>query len=291
MKNTIYILIIIIILSIFVSALPLYASDSNEVPLAILFRNYQELTKEIIPNMAVEDVPENGHIAIDYSVEILKKFPNSLEAFYTIVFFSNISLGENNVKEKYKILKDIHLSNLSDLEFKPYEKLIFLLLLLRNAERAGIDEAKTNYDLAWSTLINMKGSKNTNYAALANIIMILEQGRLEDINYFMESFSSHVAIPLVDLEKNADYFVNGEYQKYVTEVKTMSEKYKNINTPWGWKIIIDYYSGLIFGYCELNDYENAKNYLSTIEKEAPDYWKLDILRLKLQEISNNKIKR
>ena len=87
---------------------------------------------------------------------------------------------------------------------------------------------------------------------------------------------------IVDLFIATQYYNEKQYEKCIQETNKLIEKYKEIASPFGWKLVMDYYCLIIHCYIEMNDIENAEKYYDLIEKEAPDYYYLHQIKMSLR---------
>lgn len=74
------------------------------------------------------------------------------------------------------------------------------------------------------------------------------------------------------------YYNDRQYEKCIQEANRLIEKYKQIVSPFGWKLVMDYYGLLIHCYVEINDTENAEKYIMLMEHDAPDYPEINNLK-------------
>lgn len=273
MKNK----IIILLLTISIFILPLSTSATEEINVEENFKNFCSIifpkdTNNIVNNLAV-----NGTIAVDYSVSIIKNKPLSLEAFYTIYFLPKVFNGRM-FKEKFENFKEKHMPNIKELNFEPYEKIVFLLMLLSPVAANNYEEFQANAEMSKKILNDMKIScEDKNYAALANIALLWNKSeKTNNLNYFKENFPNHPAIPIVELELKSIEYENNT-QICIDEIQKLINKYGEIETPLGYKIKDEYLNSLTYCYIKMGDYENASKCVELIKKEAPNYRNLNNL--------------
>lgn len=226
----------------------------------------------------------NGHFAVDYAVEILKENPNSIEACEIVELVTH-TLNDDKTKDFYKILKEKHMPNFDDPDFEPAEKIIFLSMLRCGVESKSLEENKQYQLLANKGFVNMKDNcNNPDYAALATkglFMVINNEERLKHTKYFYENYHYHKYIPHIEQSIINELYCENDPQKCIDELLKLTEKYKDLVTPHGWRIIMEFYCDIAYNYRDLKDYENAKKYYYMIEKEAPNYWNLKYLKPRL----------
>jgi len=231
---------------------------------------------------------EEGNIAVNYAVEILKKAPNSLEAYYTVDFLRN-AYKDKKVINQWNKLKEKHMPNIDDPNFEPAEKLIFVNMLMASFMANSIDDFKENIRLTDKILDSMKENcQDKNYAALA-MITSLKMKKIKRWDYmelFTEKFPEHSIIPLMKMNYIYAKYVEDENdnQKCIEELFKLVEKYKNTISPNGWRIAMSFYNQVAFCYINLNDIENARKYYNLIKSEAPDYSNLSNLEDALKSV-------
>ncbi|HBC73713.1 MAG TPA: hypothetical protein DC017_02420 [Candidatus Wallbacteria bacterium] len=231
-----------------------------------------------------------GHLAVDYAVEILKENPNSIEAC-EIVELVTRTLNDDKTKDFYNKLKEKHMPNFDDPDFEPAEKIIFLSMLRCGIEAKNLEENKQYQLLANKGFINMKDNcMNSDYAALATKGLFKNKSNEERLmykKYFLEKYPQHKHIPHIKQSIINELYCENNPQKCIEELLKLAEQYKNLSTPHGWRIVMDYYCDIAYTYRDLKDFENAKKYYYMIEKEVPNYWNLKYLKPRLFPESND----
>jgi len=243
----------------------------------LLVRNYDILQKNDFQNMP---------FIIDYSIEILKKSPNSIADYYTVGFVSATNCCETNeMITKFKKMHEKYFSSIDDLTSDTVEKIILADLLY-----CGFSINKmTETEIMISQELGKKILKAiaSNYSkkdcsALAMLFLATNSSSneiIETCEKFKELYPDHGSIPLVNakilIEK---YLFNAEtkdYLKYIEEIKKIIDIYKDIESPFGkYKLITDVYASIIQTYLELDKLDSAKEYLELIKKEAPNFYRL-----------------
>jgi len=275
MKN----FIIFILTLLFFSSFSLYAiaqdnPSSNECSINQLYRDVTRIT---FPTRAEFDKGkqyENLHIAMDYTVEILKRNPASLEAYCAL---AHIRYGlEYNQKatEKYKIWKKKYLNALADPDTDSAEKLVFMAVLYNEDPDVYNDKPlEKNHKICVDGLKKMKDEcKNRDYAALATLILFSERNKNLHCFEFLEKFPSHVAVPIVKLSiATGHIFIDKDYDKCIAETNNLYNRYKNNEMPDGWKFSINCYEILAWAYIAKKDMKNATKYYNLIKESVPDF--------------------
>jgi len=273
-------LIILIALNAFIVNASAQVSTSE----TSLTESYKNL-EDIYINAVLRDDYSKYELAIDYSVEILKK-PNTIEAICALSFIAHIAQNRNAPPQKFKEFKEKYYTNLNDYSTNMPEKIILAYMMLSGVNPDhNNDEFETNSKLGLETLLSMKSNcPNEDYAVIVFLILM---GGDNNLSYeFINKFPKHQAIPWVNLNIAIDYYCKDNAQKAIEIANEMIEKYKNIMTPSGYRLVIYYYNVILLSYVKLNDYVNAKKYLGLIEKEVPNFWYLPKLRPMVESIKN-----
>lgn len=273
-------LIILITLNIFIINASAQVSTSE----TSLTKSYKNL-EDIYINAVLKDDTSKYELAIDYSVEILKK-PNTIEAICALSFIAHIAQNRNAPPQKFKEFKEKYYSNLNDYSANMPEKIILAYMMLSGVNPDhNNDEFETNSKLGLETLLSMKSNcPNEDYAVI--VFLILMGGDINLSYEFINKFPNHQAIPWVNLNIAIDFYCKDNAQKAIEIANEMIEKYKNIMTPSGYRLVMYYYNVILLSYVKLNDYVNAKKYLDLIEKEVPNFWYLPKLRPMVENIKN-----
>lgn len=269
MKN-----ISIIILFILILTSPIYAQSTHEIKLnAIFLKSF---------DIAVSENFDLYHLIVDYSVEIIKYKPDSLEIVYLSVplnYVMDTDSQKKQIQYIYNLYKDKYLSDLENLETDLPEKMILALMLrsglhILNYEITPEEQAlyKTGTKIL-EKIMNEHSVKN--YATVAGLLLQIgtEGTALHYGKIFKEKFPEYPFMPKIDL----DVFVcenslKENYQTVIDMPQEFIEKYKKINTPFGYKMVIDCYASIIWSCIEIKDFKKANEYLDLIKKEAPNFW-------------------
>ncbi len=249
-----------------------------------LTESYKNL-EDIYINVVLRDDYSKYELAIDYSVEILKK-PNTIEAICALPFIAHIAQNRNASPQKFKEFKNKYYSNLNDYSTNMPEKIILAYMMLNGVNPDhNNEEFEINSKLGLETLLNMKDKcLDDNYAIIVFLILM---GRDNNLSYeFINKFPKHQAIPWVNLNIAIDFYCKDNAQKAIEIADEMIEKYKSIMTPSGYRLVIYYYNIMLLSYVKLNDYANAKKYFDLIEKEVPNFWYLSKLRPLVESVKN-----
>jgi len=277
------VIIIILLLIMLFSNSSVSAQSTEELEINSIYKNlYSIIYKKIdISNVPNVD-PKQIEMALDYIIEIYKKRPDSMEAYFSTFFIQHILKSE--IKNKYNQLKDKHLTNLNDPDFETGEKLVFLWLLKSAWVANSMEDAKNNIQLSNDAFINIKENcKNKNYAALAAAALSLDPiKQVEFKKFIINNVPEHKAIPYI-LGEVAYFEDKPDYVKCIENLQKLNSKFGNVETPNGWKLSLDYYTLIANSYIEMNDLQNAKLYLEMIEKEAPNHWAIKFLKSALQQ--------
>lgn len=263
-----------------------FAQSSYEIEINSLFLK--------VTSISVNNDAPNFSTAIDYSIEIIKKRPDSFEAAYVIQFLDRMLICDrpNKLKEKFIELKKDYLPDIDNVDSNAAEKLLLMYILLAGySETDNEDEAENNNKLGKEKLIHMlESSSDKNLEALA-LICLARNCIADSQKYdreFISKFPDHKAISLIELDKAfCDYYaMRCDYSAFISIALSLSEKYKNVITPFGNSVAIDCYSLITHSYVRLKNYEKAKEYLDMIKKEAPGYWHLAELEKRVSELKN-----
>jgi len=255
--------------------------STSELEITKMYNNLEN----IYINAVLRKDYSKYELAIDYSVEILKK-PNTIEAICALPFICHIAQNRNGPPSKFKEFKEKYYSNLNDYSTNMPEKIILAYMMLNGVNPDhNHEEFEINSKRGLETLLNMKDNcSNNDYAVIVFLILM---GRKSQLSYeFFNKYPNHQAIPWVNLNITIDYYLKDDTQKAIKTAHEMIEKYKNIMTPSGHRFVINYYNVIVRSYIKLNDYANAKKYLDLIEKEVPNYWYLSRLRPDVEKIKN-----
>lgn len=262
-----------------------FAQSSQEISINDLYKKaysivYERLDVTNLPNVDNKKAPE----AVNCILEIYKRKPDSLEAYYSTFLLKYII--KTRLSEKYEEMKDKHLANLNDPNFETGEKLIFLWLIasqwMHNVKlEEGIDNESIN-----NVLISIRDNcKNKSYSVLAAAMLSdVPLLALENLKKIIEIAPEHPAVPYVMAEIISIENKN-DPQKCIREIQILINKFGNIETPSGWRMVYEYYFFIAYVYVDVKDHENAKKYYEIIQKEAPDFCNLICLKTALDYIN------
>lgn len=285
----IYKIFILFTLLILFQPLLVYAKTTDEIEINTLYKNAFSIVyaKIDISNLAEVD-KEKALTAIDYIIEIYKRKPDSMEAYYATCFMKY--LMKNTIKEKYDKMKEKHMSNLNDPDFETAEKLVFLKMMMSPWVLTSKNELDTNNEKAINAFINVRDNcKNKNYSALAATALSYvpnAMSPLECKNKIIELVPQHPAIPYIMGEVIA-LECGQDYQKRIEKMLELIDKYGNIETPNGCRMALEYYNFIAHAYVKMGDYDNAKKYFDIIVKEDSNYWNLRFLKSALSHMNNS----
>lgn len=256
-----------------------WAKSSDEIVINKKFR----ILADIVHNKNVAQYSN----AIDLSIEIIKSSPCSLEAGLTVSLLSNFINYKKYkyIKEKFQELKDKYYSTIENFETDIPEKMILAYMLFRavNSDDLSENDWKKDSELGENILVKIKElCKDQNLAAIA---LWMISSKLKYCYEFKEKYPEHPFMPFVEITIAGRYLSTLEYDKYIEEISKLNIKYGDIDSPFGYKVHIAYYSEIILTFVAMNNYSAAKLYLDTIEKELPTYWGLNFLKNEIQNIN------
>lgn len=260
------------------------SSDSNEISINQLYRDMTRITFPAAEEFEKGKEFEKMDVAMDYTVEILKRNPASLEAYCAL---SHIRAGikyNQAAINKYKLLKEKYLNFLNDPDTDPAEKLVFMAILYNDDPGVASDNLlEKNHQISVEGLKKMKDEcKNKNYAALATLVLFSERNKNLHCFEFIEKFPTHVAVPIVKLSIATGYiFIEKDYDKCIAEVNKLQDQYKNYDVPDGWKFSVPCYEILALAYIAKKDHDNTLKYYNLIIEKAPNYPNLSMIKFQL----------
>lgn len=242
--------------------------------------NAQE-TSEVSTSALIKDVfsitagadSEKMDVAVDYSIEILKRNPWSIEAHNTITMLRLFNITKK-VEKKYYQLKEKYFSTIDDLSTDTAEKLMLLSLWGSAIDVSSPEEAKNNLNRIIEILKKNKEIISDKKCSSLIIIMLLydRENMLSYLNEFLEKYPDHPAIPIVELNK-LTILNRKNPKKCIEEIENWQKKYANIISPLGWKLNVSGYTALLDCYFELNDMENLKKYVEILNDISPNFFK------------------
>lgn len=229
---------------------------------------------------------------IDYSINILSQKPNSAEAFNVVLLLEKLEFYENDIIKKiYTDLKEKHYASIDDLSSNMPEKFIILFLMFRGIEAYNSNsEADSLINFYNEKLINISNNcPNKDFAILSYVFLFYHpQKSLEYMAEFKNKFKSSPMLPMVDLN-----FIISSYhknpEKAIEKITEWQKSFRDIMSPFGWKLEVEGYSAIASCYMMLKNVEKAREYLKKVIKEAPEYYEADS-DAKLILNSNIKIK-
>jgi len=256
-----------------------YAQTTDELNINdLLKKNYKIASENDVQNMLS---------IIDYSIEILKKEPNSIASYYTVGCVASVCFYRNNneIKPKFNELYDKYFLSLNDITSDTVEKIILseILFLGYSVNEMTDEEIENSHQIGKKALQNFKDNCiDKDYAALATMFLLtgLPHNEIAELcKNFIETYPMHKAIPLIEAKMIMEiYFFPTEtrdYVKFIEENKKLIEKYKVIDSPFGnYKLVVDNYAFIVRAYLRLGNINEAKNYLELVKKEAPNYYEL-----------------
>lgn len=206
---------------------------------------------------------------LDYSVEIVKRKPWSLEAFMVLDILSWRLVGSNKAVEK----------KCSD-------------WLAENSLRT--DEASLPYDLVYTHTISRgyaledfyKSCSNQKFRALALASMRRDYVFLNFncFETFIKDFPDHPAIPYVKILNAVQIGTNGGRDSAEVALADIAQKYKGFEMPDGWPIELVCYNHLAIISIDKRDFTAAKMYIDMIRKIEPEHESLRYLESELKRL-------
>lgn len=255
-----------------------FARTTEEIEINNLYKKafsliYEKLDLNNSPNINPKKAPE----IIDCITEIYIRKPDSMEAYYLTTLAKYIL--KPTLKEKYEKLKEKHMAHLMEADFETGEKLIFLWLAASQYSSDIKFETQIDAQTINDVLFNIRDNcKNKNYSVLAAVMLSdLPSLSLECKKKIVEIAPDHPAIPFV-LGEIAITEYDKQPQKCIEELQKLVDKYGNIESPNGWRMIYEYYFSMAYAYIDMKDFKTAEKYYEIINKEAPGYWDLKCLR-------------
>ncbi len=286
-------IILFLLLYIAINHTAVWAQSTTEIDFSKLFI--------IIDNIVTQQNNQQMPDIIDYSIEILKKAPNSLSAFYAAGCINATVNAPDEIKPKLKALYDKYFDTIDDLSSDPVEKIILAELLDCGSiinDDYSYESAIESHETGRKALYKMKNfNKNNDYAP---IVLLCLKSNTEDstesieiCNEFLSLYPEHKASPMVFafmISKKYLYSDAKDYHKYIEEMKKFMEDNKNFKSPCGnYKLYYEFYDSLIHVYLCMNDLNNAQKYLEKLKHDVPDH--LDIKQAESEiatYISNNR---
>jgi len=254
-------------------------AQTHEISINDLYRDF----KKII------DSKENQDIAIERAIEILRKSPESIEAYMTLTVIRDIEVTDK-LRQKYNILMNQYFSSLNEVNSNTAEKIILIRLILMGFYNFKSHEDSQEKDkICDETLIKMKNAcNNKNYSALALKILFLSKFKGDECRKeFLKDYPNHPAIPYIELELSVgNCWVNNEPEKGLDEAQKFLEKYSNIITPEGSRLALDVYSYIVSFYVKLKNNESALKYYNLIKAECSTHPDLPDLEAEINKINN-----
>lgn len=227
---------------------------------------------------------DNYDLLVDYSVQILNNYPNTLESYYTLNILSELE-SSNKLNQKVANFKNLYFQDIDDINKNTIEKMVLLSLL---ASGFGTDSDENCIEQQKSTINWLNNVKNNclnpDYAALATVLLFYTKDLgYENALYFKEKYPVHSFIPLVCTDIIAEYSIKKDYTTAISEIIKLIDKYGEIITPYNCKLKYEYYAIIAVNYMLLNDKINAEKYIKIIETEDPKFHSLKKLENELNE--------
>jgi len=262
MKKYYYIAIILLLVFNF----PAYAQNTSEEV------STNELSKDVF-NIVMGMNTEKMDVAVNYSIEIIKTNPWSMDALGAITMFDTYTI-DKKIEKIYSELKEKYFSTIDDLSTNTAEKLMLMNFYGAAIDVSSPEESKENIKRIIEILKKNKDAINDKkITALITMMLFYDrENTLPYINEFLEKYPDHPAIPLVELNKLSIIYKK-EPQKCIEEIEKWIKKYDNLMSPLGWKLNIFGYDTLLDCYQELNDRENLKKYIKILNNISPSFFK------------------
>jgi len=242
-----------------------------------------ELYNKLCDIMKIDEVKymqpvKNVDVAIDYAVEILKKWPESIEAVFALNrVASYFIIFDEKAKQKCIKWRDDFLENPNNLGKSTAEILVYTSLLNCRSEFTDkgikyIDIVKKDRQVISNTIDMIKNEcKDERYRALALTLSFGALGNESEYE-FINKYPSHFAIPFILLQFSKLDLLRSKYQKCITETLSILDKYKNVKMPGEYgKFESHCYIVLAEAYCIQNDYQNSMKYIKLIKEKDPGY--------------------
>jgi uncharacterized protein (UPF0305 family) len=185
-------------------------SDSYEVNIDILFKDFYK----IFNNKILSDYDKT----IDYSVEILKYKPKSLEASNVICsLFSIMDVGKDGcLKNKFIKYKEKYFSTIEDYSSNVVEKIMLAYMLSygftsKNSDITDQEEMQQNSDIGNEILLKMKENiPDENYRA---IVLALIADSDTYYREFLEKYPTHPHADSIERDMIFNYFTQVSHLK------------------------------------------------------------------------------
>jgi len=281
MKSKILLCVVIFIYSL-LSNQSIYAKETKEISLTELLNEYSKIM------MPADRQSSNAwkeiSVALDYGVEIIRRAPDSLEAYFVISSIGP-SIGWKNDPRfiiKRKDWDNRRLNNLNIPDETTPEDLIYLRISMFDTTdftKKGPENPEKRTICLNHLKRMMNECNNKAYAALANVSLLV----ITDNDYyteFLKRFPNHLAIPIIKLGIAVDN-KGKDNNKAIDEINKLITEYKDLKMPFGWGYEIFCYRNLLLIYTSMKDIEKAKYYYNLIEKNAPDYYSLKDLKAEI----------
>jgi tetratricopeptide (TPR) repeat protein len=245
---------------------------------------YKKISSIMVRGIKYEIKDGKLDIAMDYALEILKKYPESLEAYYILkksfmfnIMFLRFPKAYEKYEKWYKLILDNpdNLNVLNDPDVYMAEKLmvtmLYYVILTGSGSISDIDFFSTKHEkFLIAALKNMRENcKNESYSALATIMLFRQSRNYK--NLFVNNYPRHSVVPILKLETAVEFADNKNYKKAIKEIEKLINTYKDVVLPDGWKFEIECYERLVWAYRCIDDYRNVKKYYMLIMEKAPDY--------------------
>lgn len=244
---------------------------------------YKKVSSIMVRDIHSEIKDGKLDVAMDYALEILKKYPESLESYYILEESFNFNIRFSDYPKAYEKLKKWYnlilessdsLSIIDDPNVYTAEKIIvtrfFYIVLYGPCDDKNDFFRKKHEKSLILTLENMrKHCKNKSYRALATIMLFSQNKNYKKI--FIKNFPHHAVVPILKLELAVEFADNNKYKKAIKEIEKLINTYKDVVLPDGWKFEIECYSKLLWIYSCIDDYKKSKKYYMLIIEKAPNH--------------------
>lgn len=226
--------------------------------------------------------------AIDYAIQIFNHNPSSIESYYALYWLLQITCTQN-VHNKFNSLKQQYYSSISNFSSNQAEKIVIILLLGSGIECESLIDVEKSFNKSIEMFKNAQLTcKNDNFIAFLKFLLTFD--KINGIKYtidFKNNYPNHPWIPFADLILVGDLIDKKEYHRCINDSTKLIEKYNDLKTPYGWKLIVDYYNLIVLCYLDLRDYDNVNKYINLIKKEAPNYYQLKNIEHTLELVREN----
>jgi len=226
--------------------------------------------------------------AIDHAIQIFNYNPSSIESYYALFWLLQITCPQNMV-DKSNSLKRLYYPSITNFSSNQAEKIVLILLLGSGVECDNLNSAEQSFNKSIEMLKKAQLSCNDDkFIPLLKFLLTFDKvnGTQYTID-FKKNYPNHPWIPFADLILVGDLLNKKEYQRCINDSTKLIEKYNDLKTPYGWKLIVDYYNLLVLCYLDLRDFNNVNKYINLIKKEAPNYYQLKNIEQMVELVREN----